>query len=114
MYRFTDRLSASARFRVGSNFPAAGYYREEGGVYYGTDVRNTLRVPYYARLDARVNRTFTWQQKRLTLFLEGLNTLDRDNVRLSSPDINRRTLVVARMFTTMMPIVPSIGMLLEF
>ena len=35
--------------------------------------RNTLRVPPYARLDVRVNRTFTREQKRLTLFLERLD-----------------------------------------
>ena len=113
-YRFSDRLSASARFRAGSNFPATGYYREQNGVDYVTDARNTLRVPYYARLDVRMNRTYTWEQKRLTVFLEGLNVFDRRNVRVGFPSVNRRTLVATDLFETMIPIVPSIGLLLEF
>jgi outer membrane receptor for ferrienterochelin and colicin len=113
-YRFSDRVSASARFRAGSNFPATGYYREQDGVDYATSARNELRVPYYARLDARLNRTFTWERKRLTLFLEGLNVLDRENVRVGIPSVNRRTLVATNLFDTMVPIVPSIGLLLEF
>jgi hypothetical protein len=113
-YRFSDRVSASARFRAGSNFPATGYYREQDGVDYATSARNELRVPYYARLDARLNRTFTWERKRLTLFLEGLNVLDRENVRVGIPSVNRRTLAATNLFDTMVPIVPSIGLLLEF
>jgi hypothetical protein len=114
-YRLTDRMSASGRFRAGSNFPATGYYREQDGVIYANDVRNTLRIPYYARVDVRLNRTFTWDRKRLTLYIEGLNVLNRDNVRLSgSPDVDRRTLVTTKLFEEMMPIVPSIGLLLEF
>ena len=113
-YRFSDRMSASARFRAGSNFPATGYYREQDGVDYATDARNTLRVPYYARLDVRMNRTYNWDRKRLTLFLEGLNVFDRTNVRVGIPSVNRRTLVATNLFDTMVPIVPSIGVLLEF
>jgi len=113
-YRFSDRLSASARVRAGSNFPATGYYREQDGIDYAADTRNSLRVPYYARLDVRVNRTYTWERKRLTLFLEGMNVLDRNNVRVGIPSVDRRTLVARNLFDTMVPIVPSIGLLLEF
>jgi hypothetical protein len=114
VYRFSDRMSTSARFRAGSNFPAIGYYREQDGVYFASDVRNELRVPYYARLDLRLNRTFTKERKRLTVYVEALNLLDRENVRFAAPDVNRRTLVATDVFGTMMPIVPSLGMLLEF
>ena len=116
-YRVTDRLSVGARFRGGSNFPIAGYWtqdRQPGGAYFvGTD-RNTLRVPLYARLDARANRTFTWDRKRLTLFVEGINILNRPNVRFSLPSVNRRTFEAVGLLDTMVPLIPSVGILLEF
>lgn len=114
MYRFSDRLSTSARFRVGSNFPATGYFREAAGVEYLNDVRNTRWIPTYARLDARVNRTFNWERTRMTLFVETLNVLNHHNVRLGTPSVNRRTLVASDLFDTTIPILPSAGLLFEF
>ncbi|OLC79721.1 MAG: hypothetical protein AUH72_13955 [Acidobacteria bacterium 13_1_40CM_4_65_8] len=113
-YRVTDRTSVGARFRAGSNFPITGYWAEQGGAYFvGTD-RNTLRVPTYARLDVRANRTFTWERKRLTLFAEGINLLNRPNVRFSLPAVNRRTFEATGLLDTMVPLIPSVGILLEF
>jgi hypothetical protein len=113
-YRVTDRLSAGARFRGGSNFPITGYWRQQGDAYFvGTD-RNALRVPMYARLDVRANRTFTWDRKRLTLFVEGINVLNRPNVRFALPSVNRRTFEASELLDTMVPLIPSVGILLEF
>ena len=110
----SDRLSFSARFRAGSNFPAAGYWTErDGNIYVGSE-RNTLRVPRYSRLDVRMNRTFTWERKRLTLFVEGLNVANRENVRAILPSVDRRTFQASRLFETMVPLVPSVGVLIEF
>ncbi len=113
-YRVSDRLSFSARFRAGSNFPAAGYWTERDGTTYVGSERNTLRVPPYSRLDVRMNRTFTWERKRLTLFLEGLNLANRENVVAILPSVDRRTFQATRLFETMLPLVPSIGILVEF
>jgi hypothetical protein len=113
-YRASDRLSFSARFRAGSNFPATGYWTARDGGYFVGDERNTLRVPVYSRLDVRMNRTFTWQQKRLTLFLEGLNVYDRANVRYAVPSVDNQTFQAMNLFEKMLPIVPSVGILLEF
>jgi len=40
--------------------------------------------------------------------------LNRDNVRISQPRVNRATREVRNMFEPMIPIVPSFGILLEF
>ena len=32
-------------------------------------------MPLYSRLDVRANRTFNWEKKRLTLFVEVMNVL---------------------------------------
>jgi hypothetical protein len=114
MYRFSDRLSASARFRGGTNFPAPGYFREEAGINYLNDVRNTLWIPNYQRLDVRANRTFNWEQKRLTLYMEALNLFAHHNVRFGIPSVDRRTFIASDMFDSTFPLVPSVGLLLEF
>ena len=114
-YRVSDRLSFSARFRAGSNFPIPGYWTTAGdNVYVAGTERNTERLPVYSRLDVRANRTFAWERKRLTLFLEGINLLNRSNERFAAPTINRQTLVATKMFDTMLPRIPSLGALIEF
>ncbi|MFN7914584.1 MAG: carboxypeptidase regulatory-like domain-containing protein [Vicinamibacterales bacterium] len=113
-YRLNNRTSASVRFRAGSNTPAPGYWTSRGGLYYVSSTRNDLRVPQYARLDIRANRTFTRKQGRLTLFVEVLNVLNRDNERFLERSVNRRTLETVRPFESMLPLVPSAGLLVEF
>jgi hypothetical protein len=114
LYRMSDRTSVSGKVRLGSNFPAPGYYREEGGRYFVDSVRNELRAPAYARLDLRANRTFNWSRKRLTLFAEVMNVFNRDNVRFNPPSINTLTREARFLFEEMIPIVPSAGVLIEF
>jgi hypothetical protein len=113
-YRFSHRFSVSAKFRMGTNFPIPGYYSQEGDRYFLSDQRNTLRLPSYARLDLRVNRTFDWSRKRLTLFAEVINVLNRENVRFNPPRVSSSTRQVTRLFDSLVPIVPSAGILLEF
>jgi hypothetical protein len=113
-YRVSTRWNLGAKLRVGSNFPVAGYYRVQDGTYFIAERRNELRLPVYARLDIRAGRTFTWARARLTLFGEVINVLDRDNVRSNPPSVDSRTSQVRRLFETMIPIVPSAGLLIEF
>lgn len=114
-YRLSDRTSLTGKFRLGTNFPAPGYYEKaDDGRYVLVERRNGLRLPLYSRLDIRANRTFTWSRRRLTLFAEVLNVLNRDNVRMSIPRVNSVTRAVTRMFEEMIPIVPSAGVLIEF
>jgi len=51
-YRVSTHWNLGAKFRIGSNFPVPGYYREEDGVQFIAETRNELRLPVYARLDA--------------------------------------------------------------
>ncbi len=112
-YRLTDRSSVGARFRAGSNFPAVGYWRGESDGFVVSDQRNTLRIPPYARLDVRANRTFIRRRKRLTLFVEVLNVLNRTNERVAIPIVDG-TLRVTNLFESLVPVVPSAGLLVEF
>jgi outer membrane cobalamin receptor len=114
VFRLTNRVSLAAKWRAGSNIPATGYWRQEGARYFLSSERNTLRVPVYSRLDVRGNHTFHLGSRRLTLFIEVLNLLGRENVRVSSPFVNRRTAEVFELYQTMIPRVPSAGLLIEF
>jgi hypothetical protein len=126
VYRFSDRMSFSARFRAGSNFPAVGYYESRdtppaGGspqpgppFHFISTTRNNVRVPVYSRLDVRANRTFSVRAARLTLFAEVLNLYARDNVRAASAGINGETFQVFGLFDSMFPLIPSAGLSLEF
>ena len=91
-----------------------GYYAQQGDRYFVSDQRNTARMPAYARLDLRANRTFDWSRKRLTLFAEVINVLNRDNVRFNPPSISRTTLEARNIFEQMVPVLPSVGVLFEF
>ena len=113
-YRFSHRFSVSAKYRQGSNFPIPGYYARAGDAYFVSAERNQLRMPPYARLDLRANRTFDWSRKRLTLFAEVINVLNRENVRFNPPRISSSDQRVTRLFDSLVPVVPSAGILLEF
>ena len=114
LYRHSDRASFVAKLRIGSNFPIPGYYASRDGAYFVTDVRNTERLPVYGRLDLRANRAFTWSRRRVTLFAEIVNVLNRANVRFIPPGVNVATRTTTKPFDTMLPIVPSVGVLIEF
>jgi Carboxypeptidase regulatory-like domain len=113
-YRLSDRFSLSARLRYGSNFPTVGYYDVRDGTYFAGTERNTIRVPDYSRIDVRANRTFTWDRKRLTLFLEAINVANRRNARAALPSVNRQTFIATDLYETMVPLIPAVGILLEF
>jgi hypothetical protein len=113
-FRKSDRVSFSGKARIGSNTPIPGYYFETGGEYSLSGQRNQERLPAYSRVDLRANRAFNWSRSRMTVFAEVMNILNRDNVRFSPPAINSSTRRVSGLFERMIPIVPSLGVLIEF
>jgi outer membrane receptor for ferrienterochelin and colicin len=113
-YRWSGRTSLSARMRYGSNFPIRGYIGSAAVGYVLAAERNTLRLPTYARLDLRADRTFTYRKSRLTLFMEIVNATNRENFRPSSPGVNLMTRRVFEPTETTFPLLPVAGILLEF
>jgi outer membrane cobalamin receptor len=114
-YRISDRMSANARFRYGSNRPFLGYYeRRASGLFFVGTERNTTRVPAYSRLDVRADRTYRWGTRRLTLFGEVTNLLDRENVRQVPPFVSTRTGQAFFLSDSMFPLIPSVGLTVEF
>jgi hypothetical protein len=113
-YRWSGRTSLSARMRYGSNFPIVGYIAQDASGYALSAERNGIRLPAYARLDLRADRTFTYRKSRLTLFLEVVNATNRDNYRANSPGVNITTRRVFEPIESLFPLLPVAGMLIEF
>ena len=113
-YRWGGRTSLSARMRYGSNFPIAGYVGQDANGYVLSAQRNGIRLPEYSRLDLRADRTFTYQKSRLTLFIEVVNAMNRDNYRPNSFGINTSTRRVFDPIESLFPLLPVAGVLIEF
>ena len=113
-YRWSGRTSLSARMRYGSNFPISGYIAQDANGYLLSSQRNGLRLPAYSRLDLHADRTFTYRKSRLTLFLEVVNAMNRDNYRPNSPGVNINTRRVFGPIESLFPLLPVAGVLIEF
>lgn len=112
--RLSSRLSVAAKIRAGTGTPLIGYFERRGGDIFLSDRRNLVELPDYLRADLRANHVFNWRRSRLTLFAEVINVFNRKNLRQSSFGINRTTGVTTGLLDTMVPIVPSAGILIEF
>ena len=124
-YRLTDRTSVAVKFRTSSNFPVRGYFVElpatpadpvpdDQPARYGlATARNGARLPAYARLDLRANRTWMVDRGRLTLFVEFTNVGGRTNWRTGNGGIRPDGEIVG-LLDPLVPFLPSAGLLWEF
>jgi outer membrane receptor for ferrienterochelin and colicin len=113
-YRWSGRMSLSARYRYGSNFPIVGYVGQDAQGYVLSTQRNGVRMPAYSRLDLRADRTFTYRKSRLTLFLEVINATNRENFRPNGYGVNLSSRRVFNPVETVFPLLPVAGVLIEF
>ncbi len=111
--RLGARTSVGAKFRYGSNFPLTAYLAGRWDALQAGATRNAVRLPAYARLDLRAGRTVLWGARRITLFAEVLNALDRDNIGRTTGTI-RTTGVVSGFTESLFPRIPSAGVRIEF
>ena len=112
--RLSYRLAVSGKLRIGSNFPIVGYFSGTPDDLFLASVRNAVRLPLYARLDVRANRTFTFERSRLTLFVEVMNLLGRDNGGQSDGFVVPGSRRAVNYVEGLLPRVPSAGLLFEF
>ena len=85
-----------------------------GAVYFLSNQRNTTRLPYYNRVDARVSKAFLFKKWKLTVTGEILNLLNRSNVRYAGFDGYGSNGRVFGQLDRVLPIVPSAGVVIEF
>jgi hypothetical protein len=114
LQRLSYRLAVSGKLRVGSNFPIVGYFSGTPEAMHLASERNQVRLPLYSRLDVRANRTFTFQRSRLTLFVEVMNLLGRENGGQSDGFIRLPSLEAVGYVQGLLPRIPSAGFLFEF
>ncbi|MEI6246396.1 MAG: hypothetical protein WCQ64_15300, partial [Acidobacteriota bacterium] len=112
--RLSYRTAMSVKVRSGSSPPLPGYFKGTIDTLYLSDLRNQVRLPQYLRIDARANRTFTYNSRRLTLFLEVINLTGRRNLGTSEGGVNSKTFLTSGFTEKLIPWLPSIGILIEF
>ena len=113
-YRLSARTTISSKLRVASNVPIAGYFERRGEELFLSDRRNQSRLPVYARLDARFNHVFNFTKRRLTLFVEVVNVLNRTNFGPDDGSIAFQTGRALGYSRSLLPVLPSAGLIVEF
>jgi hypothetical protein len=114
-YRFTHTFNVSTQWRYGSGYPIPGFFRMQGADLFLAAEHNLVRLPAYSRVDVRANKAFLFERWKLTLSGELLNVTNHKNFRLPVIDgINGTTGRVFRHFGDTMPILPGVGVAIEF
>jgi hypothetical protein len=113
-YRLRPSVNLSLRWSYGSGFPIPGYLLQKGTLYYLSVSRNQVRLSPYSRTDFRVNKAWTHDKWKLTLYGEVLNLTNRTNYVFESFDgytasTKQAYLTLDKMF----PILPSAGLVFE-
>lgn len=114
-YRFTETFNLSGQWRYGSGLPMAGFFRTQGTDLFLSSQRNTTRLPAYSRVDLRANKAFLFEKWKLTLSAEVWNVLKHENLRY--PVIERFDTTTGRVFRHFggtFPVVPALGVAIEF
>ncbi len=113
-YRFTDTWNLSSVFRFGSGPPIPGFFRQVDNSFFLSNRRNEVRLPDYARWDIRVSKAFLFNRWKLTVTGEVLNLLNRDDLRYAGFDAFDVTGRVFGQLDRVLPILPSVGAVIEF
>jgi TonB dependent receptor/CarboxypepD_reg-like domain/TonB-dependent Receptor Plug Domain len=113
-YRFTHTFNVSSQWRYGSGFPLPGFFRAQGADLFLSSERNLVRQPLYSRVDLRANKAFLFERWKLNLSAELLNITNHKNFRLPVIDGIDATGRVFRRFGDAMPILPGLGVAIEF
>jgi CarboxypepD_reg-like domain/TonB-dependent Receptor Plug Domain len=114
-YRFTGTFNVSAQWRYGSGFPIPGFFRAQGEDLFVTSERNGVRLPAYSRVDVRANKAFLFEKWKLTLSGELLNVTNHKNFRVPIIEgIDPFTGRVFHRYGALMPVLPALGVAIEF
>jgi len=114
-YRLTETFNLSGQWRYGSGFPLPGFFRSQDSDLFLASERNLLRLPTYSRVDVRGNKAFLFERWKLTLSFELLNVTNHKNLRAPLIDgLNLTTGRVSYRFGDVMPVLPALGISIEF
>ena len=113
-YRLRPTINLSMRWSYGSGFPIPGYLERVGSLYYLWVSRDEIRLPAYFRTDVRINKAWTHDKWKLTLYGEVINLTNRTNYVFESFNgFNTKTGQAYITLDKMFPILPSAGLVFE-
>jgi hypothetical protein len=113
-YRIRPTVNLSAKWMYGSNFPYPGFLRMQNGLYYLAASLNQLRFGPYQRLDWRINKSWTKDKYKITLYGEVVNLTNHANYRFDSfNSYNTKTGQASVTVDKLFPILPSAGIVFE-
>ena len=113
-YRLRPSVHISVHSSYGSGFPVPAWLTLQGGVYSLAPTRSQLRIDYYQRTDFRINKTWTHDKWKTTLYAEVLNLTNRGNRLFDSLNsYNTSTGRTSISLDNLFPILPSLGLLFE-
>jgi hypothetical protein len=113
-WRLRPSVNLSMRWSYGSGFPIPGYFKKAGTLYYLTSSRNQQRLDPYMRADFRINKAWTHDKWKLTLYGEVINLTNRKNYVFEVLDgFNAKTGLASLTILRLLPILPSAGIVLE-
>lgn len=114
-YRLSNTWNGSLKYRYGTNTPIIGFYERRGDDFFLSSARNQTRGRAYSRLDVRANKAFFFKRWKMTLYGEVSNLLNRTHYRYSELDsVKLRTGQAFLETDTLFPIVPAVGVSVEF
>ncbi len=114
-YRLRPTVNLSVRHIYGSGLPVPGFFRGTKDNFFLADMRNNLRLDSYHRTDFRMNKAYVYDRWQITLFAEVINLINRKNLRFEElSSYNTRTGSTRLHFNTLLPIIPSAGLMVEF
>lgn len=113
-YRLRPSVNLSLRWSYGSGFPMPGYLQKTGATYSLAGSRNQLRLDPYMRADFRINKAWTHDKWKLTLYGEVVNLTNRANYIFDILDgYNSKTGQAFLTLDKLFPILPSAGLVFE-
>jgi outer membrane cobalamin receptor len=113
-YQLSARTRATAKIRLGSNFPIPAYVEPGALDLTVSSTRNQTRLPRYARVDLNVSRAFFWSHHRLTLFAELMNVTNHANYRATAGTIRFPRGDAFGFAEKLFPFLPVAGLMIEF
>ena len=113
-YRFTGTFNVSGQWRYGSGQPIVGFFQGNREALDIASERNRIRFPAYSRVDIRANKAFLFKKSKLTLSGEILNLLNRENIGFLNLNVDRQGRRIFGSFAPSFPILPSVGIAIEF
>jgi hypothetical protein len=114
-YRRTPSVNLSGKLLYGSGYPVSSATLIQEGNTYQAVALNSVRLPAYARLDLRCDKSWAFDHWKLTLYGEILNLTNHDNRFYTyTTGINPNTGQTTIQTQQELPITPAAGLAFEF